>query len=99
MVTPPVTLMAFPDCFILIFHDPYWRYPKWDWFCGRFVRPHAVDYFRRPAMENLNGDLNLFLPWWLLLLVGVIVMGVVWRLTRRRPKRGFPVEPFAPTSR
>jgi hypothetical protein len=52
------------------------------------------DLLGHPVLPPARADYTLFLPWWLLFAPWALLTAVVWRRTRRKPGRAFPIEPL-----
>ncbi len=69
-------------------------YDKWGLHGGQIIAWSAADLLWPPHWSAFDGENDLLLPWWLLLLAGGFLTASVWFLTRRRtgPAGAFPVE-------
>lgn len=54
---------------------------------------HVRNLFHAPRYRNYMDSRDIFLPWWFLLASWGLMTALIWRLTRSKVSRGFPIEP------
>jgi hypothetical protein len=77
----------------------HWPVSGWKFQVGWFVTGDGFDYLSVPHTLSLGSLRSVFLPWWLLLAPAIAATWLAIRLTRPRPRRGFPVNSIPPRSR